>query len=1616
VNTPRPSLPHVLPLLLGVATLSLLLWVWLSPSNQRSVKEVQPVSDSARLDKEPSSARPWQRDVVKPTTLISSPPIALHPAFTLSKVLKKPELIDLPGEGEPIPHATLQVKSSSIIAPETFRSLKSLSPGSPISFPTAEGSWIHGTVKHSTTHPESGAVEVSGSLMGSNGSLFSLTRTNDSASGLILDRRQNRAFIIQSAQDGRILLQEKSVQSVLCAGMPKGPGVHAAAPTPSGPVAALTVPALDSLPGAEHVLYLDFDGETVTDPLWPSEVDGSPTILAQPATMAGQPITEAQIRAVWDAVAEDFRPFNISVTTIVSRYTAAGARKRMRCIITPTNHAAPSAGGVAYIDSYSEAGTGFFSSDIPCWSFNSGNVREMAMTISHEFGHTVGLSHDGYQDSEGRLEYYGGHGSGATSWGPVMGAPFGRPVTQWSEGGYTGRTNTENDLAIISSTTNGFRNRTDDVGNTPGSARLISDQIFGAFNDLGVIAEETDIDYHRINSGEGLLNVTVTPLTTEPNLDVILELRDSNDTLITTSNVTSSLSATISRNLALGVYYLVVKPTGVGTPLANPPVGYDAYGSLGGYRFTGTFTPLPLIPTITVQPISPPAAIVEGRPFNLSVEVLSNSPVTYQWIKIVGGVEEPIANARSKTYRVAAANASHIADFKVRISNKAGSIDSDPVSVDVTLKPRIVSQPASATFAALSDQALATTVTGTPPLTYTWFKNKLPIPGANTATLDFPGIQWSDAGSYRLEVTNAVGKAVSRTAVVKVNSAPVLLTDPPLFAVASGAKASLGMLVAGSAPFSYQWLKDDALLPGATRPSLQIAGQTSSLGIYKLRVTNAFGTITSNGTTVVVDDRLVITQHPSSFTGTAGDSHSLDVETTGTSPTSYQWQLNRRDVPTAMAKTQQLNPLTWFHNGRHRVVVANRVSRVTSKEASIIVTSAPVITLEPADRKGARGGSVIFDVKAVGSSRITYQWRKDTINISGATSPRLTIKRLDSANEGSYDVVVSNSLGSTSSRNATLVVEDAPTIQLHPQPGFFAVGTDAVFTVSASGAPTLRYQWQKNNRNFPSADSPTLTIPNAQAATAGSYRVIVSNDVGRTTSKPATARVLIPPSITADPQSVTVFQGETATLTVRATGTAPFTYRWFKGTTQVSTAATLRLTNVSLDKAGDYHVVVSNPVGSATSADATLTVEQVPTPTITTVTPTRGPIGTKIVIFGSELRFVRSVTINNLAMPFVVINNGELMATVPSGATTGLIRVRSLGGTAASSSSFQIISDPINDNFQDSMILTGTNVNTRVDTEDYTSQIGEPNHAGFFASHSAWYRWIAPTTGLYEIRTRSTTFDTVLAIYTGNSITNLLLMAYNDDGYSFRFDSLINFSATKGVAYRIALDGYAGQSGRATLDIRPARSIPLASSNFEQEQGFKSGTTTTGIGLWQGDTTATIIESGLSAEAGQFARIGGTSSPENATSTQVWHPALPDDAVSSSSVTSSFTAGLDLPESSSSADVFSWTIYNSEESPLLALSFSAKDGGITVTNVAGEIWRLDQKLASGAAHQFEITTDFENNVWSLLFDGVDLLSNLPLGITTEAADFKDISASWTPIGGNPASMFFDDLIISTPAP
>ncbi len=523
----------------------------------------------------------------KPLAVDTDVPVA--PAFRLLERLPQPVVAEDLASGELVPSAVMAVTSSTLIDSASLASLERLHVGDPVSFPAPGGGWIPGRVAYRETETETGRLAIAGDLAERPGHHFSLFIKEGVVAATLLLPDEGRALLVQRAKDGRHLLQEKPIQSVICHGMPATPGQTAGAEAPpGGPAAMLSVPLLDSLASATAVLYLDFDGETVSDPNW----NGGKTIQALPAILAGNPITPAQIEEVWEMVSEDFRPFRISVTTNVNRYNNASVGRRMRCIVTPTKDVAPETGGVAWVNSFStSAGRYGHSTRIPCWAFNSNNIRTMAMTISHELGHTLGLFHDGRAASgdQSREEYYGGHGSGPTGWGPLMGAPFGKYLTQWSRGQYYRANNNEDDFALIARSANGFGYRADDIGNTLGTARTVAGNALGSIDELGLLHSSADIDCFRFTTGGGTLNVTCSPSPVEPNLNTRLELRDSAGVLLVESSLDGVLTSTISRSLSAGEYFLMVQSQGEGGPFFDPPTGFTAYGSTGGYRLVGSF-------------------------------------------------------------------------------------------------------------------------------------------------------------------------------------------------------------------------------------------------------------------------------------------------------------------------------------------------------------------------------------------------------------------------------------------------------------------------------------------------------------------------------------------------------------------------------------------------------------------------------------------------------------------------------------------------------------------------------------------------------------------------------------------------------------------------------------------------------------------------------------------------------------------------------------------------------------------------------------------------------------------------------------------------------------------
>jgi len=466
------------------------------------------------------------------------------------------------------------------------RHLRSLSVGSPVTLPLFDGVVAQGHVVLNRAASASEPAAISGKIVAPFAGSFAIVE--DPVLGLmgfVLPEQGNTAYEIESDNGGDVYFDEIPKGDLVCSPYPAHRLFRPAAraPVSSKSQVARTqaaVPVLRSRVNAKGVLYLDFDGAVVTDPFWASGA----TINALPSGLSNEKITD-----IWKVMAEDFRPFDVNVTTVESDYTSGKIGSRMRCVFTPTTDAAPGAGGVAYLGSFKWSGT------TPCWAFNgtgssatsSTAVHVGSMTGSHEFGHTFNLRHDGDTSQTGSSGiYYAGHGTGVTSWGPIMGAPFTASVIQWSKGEYATANNTEDDVATISGSYFALGYTVDDYANSTALAQNIPQLSKGNVSVSGVIETKDDSDVFRLDCGNGTLSISLSGALPEPNLDAKLALLNASGVTVASSDPLGSLSASLSFRVAQGVYYLKV------TPSSEPngsTVGYTTYGSIGAYSLTGSF-------------------------------------------------------------------------------------------------------------------------------------------------------------------------------------------------------------------------------------------------------------------------------------------------------------------------------------------------------------------------------------------------------------------------------------------------------------------------------------------------------------------------------------------------------------------------------------------------------------------------------------------------------------------------------------------------------------------------------------------------------------------------------------------------------------------------------------------------------------------------------------------------------------------------------------------------------------------------------------------------------------------------------------------------------------------
>ncbi|MBI5690073.1 MAG: immunoglobulin domain-containing protein [Verrucomicrobia bacterium] len=368
----------------------------------------------------------------------------------------------------------------------------------------------------------------------------------------------------------------------------------------------------------------------------------------------------------------------------------------------------------------------------------------------------------------------------------------------------------------------------------------------------------------------------------------------------------------------------------------------------------------------------------------------------------------------------------------------------DAVSgLTVQASPTIVAQPQQLILGTGQSGTLTVTATGTPPLTYEWRRDGVPIGGGNG-----PSFTTNVAGSYSVVVTNSFGSAVSAAATVTISAVPVPVTidtQPVSQAVNAGQPVTFSVNAFGSAPLTFEWQKNSIAVPGGNGPTLTIASAgPEDAGVYSVVVRNATSSVVSQPAVLTVNAPPSITVQPVGVLVNLGDRAQFTVGVAaGNSSPSYQWLRNGAPIAGATNAIYVIGAVAAGDLGSYAVRVSNGSGSVLSSAAVLTAPS----TMRVMTRQPATGAATVIPDTPL---RLTFD-REVRVGASG----RIRIHR---AADG--QVVDTLDLGAAATRligtNPTPyafrpALASGNTLTIFPRAGVLAYGQTYAVTVE-SGA------------------------------------------------------------------------------------------------------------------------------------------------------------------------------------------------------------------------------------------------------------------------------------------------------------------------------------------------------------------------------------------------------------------------------------------------------------------------------------------------------------------------------------------------------------------------------------
>jgi hypothetical protein len=339
------------------------------------------------------------------------------------------------------------------------------------------------------------------------------------------------------------------------------------------------------------------------------------------------------------------------------------------------------------------------------------------------------------------------------------------------------------------------------------------------------------------------------------------------------------------------------------------------------------------------------------------------------------------------------------------------------------------------------------------------------------------------------------GEAIDIGAIEQSGQLPQITLQPSGSTICPKTEYAFNVLNTDTA--IYQWRKDGVDLTGANSKNYGIKTTTaSSSGNYQCIIQNAYGTVASNLALLQVNSSPEVLSQLSSAWVPINSAYSLQAAFSGTKPITYEWRHNKSLILSDSIGILDFPSFNTNNEGNYICSAINNCGKASIK--SIMLYIAPSIDFKDSAKSICEGDTVKLSLSS--GNVINIQWFRNNDSIPSSNSNVLSLDAISKDDEGNYTCSVTTLLGTATTNQVYVSVNQKPEIISQPSSKWVEPGSSFTNEISVNGSKPLFYQWYCNDSIILGERNPRFILAGFENKNEGIYHAIARNSCGRDTT------------------------------------------------------------------------------------------------------------------------------------------------------------------------------------------------------------------------------------------------------------------------------------------------------------------------------------------------------------------------------------------------------------------------------------------------------------------------------------------------------------------------------------